>query len=56
MRIRINNTNFDLAPLANAESVFSVTLPNWIGRNYVNVQLEYEDGSTSWIYSSIVLS
>jgi len=55
MRIRINGTNFDGLEPREIESVFSETLPNWIGRNYVNVQFEYQDGTTLWAYASIVL-
>ena len=55
MKVAINRWDFSSVASQEVRSSFNVQLPAWHGRNYVNVQLTYEDGSTLWIYASIVL-
>ena len=55
MRVVTNSTNFASAERKAIASDFSTTLPSWYGRNWVNVQIEYANGSKAWIYGSITL-
>ena len=53
MRMKLNGGEF--VPLGTFQQNFRLTLPNWKGPNYVNIELDYEDGSTASFFAKIVL-
>jgi hypothetical protein len=53
MRIAKNGSNY--GEWLDVSLVFDVTLPNWIGTNFVNIELLYADGTTISVYDSIDL-
>ena len=54
-RLAVNSWSFPTEGEAYQEE-FELQLPNYRGKNYVNVQLEYADGRRIWLYIAIELT